>query len=240
MRSLYPRHLLPARALLLTTLFGCAVICGAAAAKTTTDLEFDAAGSTVIWRAQKVVGDKHFGKIKIKEGRVSLGPNGEPVAARVVMDMRSITNEDLGSAKWNAKLIKHLKSDDFFAVSGNPVAVLAVTGVRKTADDSGHTHMLKGDLTIRGVTRTVSFPARIELRAGEATASGELRVDRTDFGVRYGSGRFFQNLGDRMIADEFVLEFEIRAGGGEVGRDTAASGQRTRSLRRSEATAEAR
>ncbi len=238
---MYPfriRNLFPALALTLAVLIHCGAPASAATPTANAELTIDTTLSKVVWHARKVVGDQHRGTVAVKSGSVSLGPDGKPTAAQITIDMRSIENEDVTNERWNAKLVKHLKSDDFFAVSKHPVATLVVTEIREGAKESGYTHTLDGNLTIRGETRPTSFPAKIVLGDGAATATGRLTVDRTEFGVRYGSGKFFQNLGNRVIADNFTLEFEIHAGG-DASRAAATSRGRVRRMQRSKASATA-
>src|SRR5690606_22867425 len=122
--------------------------------------------------------------------------------------MTSIIVEDLKDPEYNGKLVGHLKSDDFFSVDKFPVATFKITSVKPTNKNLG-THEVTGNLTIKGITHAVKFPATIEFKDGLATAKGKLKVDRTKYNIRYGSGKFFENLGDKMIDDNFEIELNV-------------------------------
>ncbi len=161
--------------------------------------------SSVKWNGKKVSGE-HYGAISIREGELVV-ENGKVIGGTFVVDMNSITNDDL-DGEWRQKLIDHLKSDDFFNVENYPTSELVLTEVE---NKSGNNYSLKGDLTIKGKTLPVTFDADIEIGKNKIKANGKLVVDRTLYDIRYGSGKFFQNLGDRMIHDEFTLEYIIVA-----------------------------
>jgi polyisoprenoid-binding protein YceI len=124
--------------------------------------------------------------------------------------MQSMVCEDLKDADYNAKLIGHLKSDDFFSVDQFKTATLKVSkaeiyqGKDKKA---GYTHTISGELTIKGITQKVSFPAKVTLKGDRLEAVADIVIDRTLWNVRYGSGSFFDNLGDNMIYND--IEFKL-------------------------------
>ncbi len=124
------------------------------------------------------------------------------------MDMTSIVNEDLTNPAVNKRLVDHLKSDDFFSVENHPVSRLAVHEVKPKA---ANVHTFTGDLTIKGITHPVSFDAEVTVVNGKLTAKGKMEVDRTQYDIRYGSGKFFQGLGDNLISDIFTLDFVVVA-----------------------------
>jgi polyisoprenoid-binding protein YceI len=163
--------------------------------------QIDTAKSQVIWHGSKVVGGAHNGKVSIKEGSVVL--DGDKVkSANVVVDLTTIVNDDLKDKSYNEKLVGHLKSDDFFDVAKHPTATLAVTKV--TAGKKGE-YTGEGTLTIKGQSKPVKFDA---MQTGE-TFKTSLKIDRTEYGVKYGSDKFFKNLGDKVISDEIKLDVEI-------------------------------
>jgi len=162
--------------------------------------------SNVDWIGKKVTG-QHNGSIKIKEGMLKLH-DGHVSGGTIVIDMTSITNEDLKDKGYNKKLIEHLKSPDFFDVAKHATATLKITGVKQK---EGREHMIYGNLTIKGITKPITFIANIEMKDGKLVAFAELKVDRTLYDIKYGSGKFFDNLGDKMIDDEFIIKFKIAA-----------------------------
>ena len=122
--------------------------------------------------------------------------------------MNTIVNTDLTDAGYNQKLIGHLKSDDFFGVAKYPQSTLEV---KKVDFKSGNVYHFTADLTIKGITSPVEFDAEVIETSGQLTATGVLTVNRTKFGIKYGSGSFFEGLGDKMIYDDFTLSFKLVA-----------------------------
>lgn len=159
----------------------------------------DVAKSTVNWTGKKVTGE-HHGTIAVKEGSLEV-TGGKVTGGKVVIDMNSIADTDLTDPAWNAKLIGHLKSDDFFGVATYPTADLVITKV------DGNT--FSGNLTIKGVTLPNSFTATPTKDGKSTIYKGTLTIDRSKYGLKYGSKSFFDNLGDKVIYDEFRLDFSL-------------------------------
>lgn len=156
---------------------------------------FDASNATIKWNGKKVTGE-HFGTIDLQNGMLTV-EDGRPVNGKFVVDMTSITVTDIEDEEKNAKLTGHLKSPDFFAVDSFNTATLVI--------NSASDEQAKGELTIRGITNDVKFPYTIS----DDAINAELTVDRTLYNVRYGSGKFFEDLGDKMIYDDFTLMIEL-------------------------------
>jgi len=162
--------------------------------------------SSVDWIGKKVTG-QHNGSINIKEGTLKLH-DGHLSGGTIVIDMTSITNEDLVDEGYNKKLIDHLNSTDFFDVANHATATLEITGAKQT---DGTKHMVTGNLKIKGITKPISFETTIIMKDGKLGAVAEIKVDRTLYDIKYGSGKFFEGLGDKMIDDEFIIKFNIAA-----------------------------
>lgn len=163
----------------------------------------DTSKSSVKWLGKKVTGE-HFGTISIKEGNLEVA-NGKVTGGKVVVDMNSIACTDLTDAGYNAKLVGHLKSDDFFGVEAFPTAELVITKV----ENNGNSHTFSGNLTIKGTTNPASFTTT-SVKSGKVTTyTGTLTIDRSKYNVKYGSKSFFDNLGDKVIMDEFTLDFNL-------------------------------
>lgn len=167
----------------------------------------DPAASSVEWRGSKVIGGAHHGTIGIKEGDVKIDGK-KLVSGKIVVDMASIVNRDLEDAGYNQKLVGHLKSEDFFDVAKYPTATLTVKSSEANKDGS---FKVKGDLTIKGETHPVEFGAK--LSPDGKTVEVSLDFDRTIWNIRYGSGKFFKNLGDKMIADKIELKVKLMFSG---------------------------
>lgn len=179
---------------------------GAAAAQT---YVVNADASEMAWIGEKVTG-QHNGTINIKEGEFTI--DGENMSGAFVIDMNSLYVLDIPADNENhAKLTGHLKSDDFFSVGTYPEATFTVTKVLPYRAREGETanYKVTGDLTIKGITNEISFPAHIDIADGKMTAKASFSVDRSRWNVRYGSGTFFDNLGDKLIYDDFHIDLNL-------------------------------
>lgn len=156
--------------------------------------------STVTWKAYKVTGS-HTGTVDLKSGALVFDDNGTLTGGEFTVDMSTLISTDL-EGEMKGKLEGHLKSDDFFGVATHPTSKLVFTDVRSTGKNS---YEVTGDLTIKGITKPVTFD--VSIYGSKATAT--LKVDRAEYDVRYGSGSFFDNLGDKTIYDEFDLVVDL-------------------------------
>lgn len=161
--------------------------------------------ASVEWIGKKVTG-QHNGNILIKEGGLHIH-EGMVESGKVVINMESITCNDL-EGKLAEKLIGHLNSADFFDVTNHKTATLNIKSVTNIKDKE---FSVKGDLTIKGITKSIEFPSTIEIKDGKLAAFSEIKIDRTLYDIKYGSGKFFEGLGDKMIDDEFIIKFKIAA-----------------------------
>ena len=128
--------------------------------------------------------------------------------------MTSISNLDLQDEGYRQLLLRHLRSEDFFAVDRFPEATIALTGWQAIANATPGTanYLVQGELTIKGVTRSVNFPAAVAPQAdGSIKAQAALEIDRTDWGVGYGSGKLFERLGMHLVHDLVTIELFIVA-----------------------------
>lgn len=169
-------------------------------------LSVNVSESKVVWLGKKVTGE-HTGTIGIAQGNLEF--NKEQLSGgSFEIDMKSIANTDLEDQEYKNKLEGHLKSDDFFGVEKFPKAILVI---KKVKHDAGNKYQVKGDMTIKGITNAIEFPVEVSIDGSKATASATITIDRSKFEVKYGSGSFFDNLGDKMIYDEFTLEVTLVA-----------------------------
>lgn len=158
--------------------------------------------STVEWLGKKVTGE-HFGTIKIQSGNFTL-ENDEVVGGIAVVDLASITVDDIEDAEMNAKLAGHLASEDFFNTANFPTATLEFT-------QGSAANELIGKLTIKGISNDIVLNGDLAEVEGKPTITGTMVVDRTLYDIKYNSGKFFENLGDKLIDDEFKLSFTVVA-----------------------------
>jgi polyisoprenoid-binding protein YceI len=177
-------------------------------AKDKKSFEIDTQKSKVFWTGKKVTGE-HTGYLSIGNGNVVVD-NNKVVSANLNLDLNTIECTDL-SGEWKDKLVGHLKSEDFFSVEKFPNAIFTITDVKS----EGEKKTVVGDLTIKGITHEISFPADINVKGEELTANGTALIDRTLWDIKYNSGKFFASLGDKAIYDEFEIKFELKAVAGE-------------------------
>ncbi|HEX8425071.1 YceI family protein [Hymenobacter sp.] len=166
--------------------------------------------STLGWTGKKVTG-QHNGSVQFKEGTVLVRGN-QVVGGMFTVDMNSLKIEDIKDAETNGKLMGHLRSDDFFSIDKNPTSTFNITKVTPMkADAAGNNATITGDLTIKGITKPVSFPAKVGVKGNLASASGTATIDRTKFDIKYGSKSFFEGIGDKAIMDDFTMSFNVIA-----------------------------
>ncbi len=162
--------------------------------------------STVIdWKGDKIVGSFHVGTIALKSGWLTL--EGKTVTGgEFLVDMTSIRNSDVKDEKMNERLVGHLKSEDFFGVEKYPHSKLVITEGAKNADGK---ILFKGNLTIKEATHPVEFTATESKNGNTVTYVAAIYFDRSLYDVRFGSGKFFSNLGDNAINDEIKLNVKL-------------------------------
>ena len=166
--------------------------------------------STLGWVGKKVTGE-HNGTIQFKDGDV-LVRGSQIVGGTFTVDMNSLKVDDLKEQEYNAKLVGHLRSEDFFSIDKNATSTFKITSVTPLKGDAkGNNATVNGDLTIKGITQKISFPAKVGVKGGVASATGVATIDRTKFDIKYGSKSFFESIGDKAIMDDFTLSFNIIA-----------------------------
>jgi len=164
----------------------------------------DVEKSTVVWTATKVIGGGHTGTIELSSANLEI--SGTKIkGGSFSVDMTTMNCTDLdGDMKGN--LEGHLKSEDFFAVEKFKTADFKITKVSK---GSNGTFDITGDVTIKGKTVQISFPATVVKSGDMTTTTAKITLDRTKFDVKYGSNSFFDNLGDKAISNEFTLDVTL-------------------------------
>lgn len=167
--------------------------------------------STVAWEGTKVTG-KHDGTIGLSSGELYL-VDDQIVGGNIVIDMTDIVVLDIEDPETNARLQGHLESDDFFSVATYPEATFEMANIvkRENVAEGEPNYTISGNLTIKGITHGITFPAHVHMEDGVMTAKADFDLDRTMWDVRFGSGRFFDNLGDNLIHDNFNMKLDIIA-----------------------------
>lgn len=161
----------------------------------------DTKASTIHWKGYKVVGS-HEGDINLNFGFLDF-KNGTLAGGEFSINMSSIICTDL-EGEYKGQLEGHLKNADFFDTENHPNATLKITEV--AVGLSQNAYHLTADLTIKGITQEIEFDATLN----DGTATANIKIDRTKFGIKYGSGSFFEGLGDRMIYNEFDLAVNLK------------------------------
>ena len=152
--------------------------------------------STLNWEGKKVTGSGHNGSLKFEKGNIVL-EDGKIISGVFSVDMTSMSCEDL-TGKGKKSLENHLKSDDFFAVDKHNTASLVIdTVVNNTAS---------GILTIKDISHPISFSL---IKSNEGYIA-DLVFDRSKYDVKYASGSFFKNLGDKLILNEIELSAKLK------------------------------
>ena len=162
-------------------------------------LSADNSKTKLEWLGEKVTGH-HTGTVKLHSGWLNWQDN-KIVSGEFIIDMKTIVDVDS-----NARLISHLKSDDFFGVEKFPDAKLVLTG--STAFEKGN-GVITGTLTIKDKTNPIEFKSTMQRKDDGVWFYSNITIDRTKYNVRYGSGSFFDNLGDKVIYDEFKLKVAL-------------------------------
>lgn len=174
--------------------------------------ELDTETSLVRWTGRSLF-NHHHGTLRLSDGRIQV-QHGVLQSARFTLDMNSIACEDLVDTAFNAMLIRHLRDDDFFAVDRFPTAEFICNHADPLPSCTPGTpnYTLHGTITLRGVTRPLSFPAVIAAAdADHLTGQAQFELDRTQFGSHYGSGRLFAFLGKHVVNDHIHLHIKLHA-----------------------------
>lgn len=167
--------------------------------------------SKIYWTGKKVTGE-HTGTLMLKGGNVTV-ENGVPTAATLDIDMKTIVVTDIEDAGTNAKLTGHLNSPDFFSTEKFPQGQFVASSFTPIDGASGEepNYTVTGILTLKGISNEVSFPAFISVSGKKLVANGKITFDRSKWDIRYGSGSFFEGLGDKVIYDDVDLNFVLSA-----------------------------
>ena len=167
-----------------------------------TDGAYTVSSSTLIWSGKKtlVTGYVDSGVVTLKSGEFIVN-NSSIASGTLVVDMNSISVKGTGRGDDESLLEKHLKSKDFFNSSSFSTSTLII----KRSEGN----VIYGDLIVKGITKPVQFPADISVENSMVKIKGVMTVDRTEYDIRYGSNKFFDNLANNVIDDLFTIEFEL-------------------------------
>ncbi len=169
----------------------------------------DTMNSKAEWKGFKVVksdNTSHIGTLKFESGEVTVKDN-KLESGQFVIDMNSITNEDLKDNESNSKLIGHLKSADFFETEKFPTASFEITKISEGASGSDYNTVLDGNLTLKGITKPATFNANVKLRDGELSIATEPKdINRDEFGIK-----FQMPAAEGLIKNEINVQMKVKA-----------------------------
>ena len=175
-------------------------------------LQVDMENSQIKWIGRKVTGE-HSGTLNLSGGWVVLDKNSIN-SGKFIFDMASISNTDIESPEWKQKLEDHLKSEDFFHTDSFPHAILEIKKRQSLIiENSKISAQVLADLTIRGITHEIKFPFDLTQSQNNFNADGSVDIDRTLYNIQYKSGKFFDELGDKLIYDNFTVQFMVHTKG---------------------------
>ena len=157
--------------------------------------------STVKWKGSKI-SSSHEGTVNIIKGALNID-HGILVGGQFSIDMQSLATTDM-SEEYNKKLDGHLKNEDFFNVPEFPTASITIMNAVR---GSGNSYKIIANLTIKGITHPISFAADVNVNGKNFLATAKIKIDRTKWDIKYNSGNYFKDLGDKLILDE--VEFDI-------------------------------
>ena len=166
-------------------------------------MKADPEKTKVMWYGEKI-GGSHEGTIELKSASLEM-KDGKLVSGKVIIDMTTIVDTDIENDGMRKRLEDHLRSDDFFGVDKYPEAVFELTGSESVSEGL----KVMGNITIKGNTEPIEFMTSMEESGEGMIFKGKIEIDRTLFDVRFGSKKFFANIGDRAIDDMFSLTYEM-------------------------------
>ncbi|MDP0491764.1 MAG: YceI family protein [Verrucomicrobiota bacterium JB023] len=171
--------------------------------------ELDLEKSVLRWTGRNLL-NHHTGTVAIERGHLAF-ENGQLASGQIVIDLERIDCDDLKGSDLHDVLIKHLQDHDFFDTSQHPKATLDIHSSERTQPEPGTENLsLKTELTLRGQTHALDILATAGVTEdGRAAAQSAFTIDRTKWGVIYGSGRFFDRLAGHLVNDLIELQVTI-------------------------------
>lgn len=166
--------------------------------------------STLIWNAKKV-GGEHTGTVKLAKGELTID-GSKLTGGSFVTDMTTIKNTDITNEGMNGRLTGHLKSEDFFSTEKNPTSTFKITKVAPIAGAAAGApnYTVTGDLTIKGITKSVTFPATVKVSGNSAEAVAKVEVNRIDYDIKYRAA-IIGTAADKIIDDKFTFDIKLVA-----------------------------
>jgi polyisoprenoid-binding protein YceI len=168
--------------------------------------------STVMWHGYYLFSfGEHYGAIDLKPTELSFG--NDELRGTFEIDMNTLRTIDMKDEEDGGKGFNdHLKSDDFFSVAKFPTAMFTITKTEKIKDaTTGQpNYEVTGNLTLKGITKSLKFPVEVSAIGKTLTARGRFKFDRTLWNIQYKSGKVFGDVGDSAISDAIGIEFNLK------------------------------
>ncbi len=166
---------------------------------------FNAGESNIRWIGKKVTG-KHNGSVKLKSGKLEFVA-GNIKSGELIIDMPSLVVEDL-TGEEKSDLEGHLKSDDFFATAKHADAKFLF---KSATPKNKHQFEITGDLTVKGITKPLTATLLVVPTGdNDIKINGGFAIDRTQYDIKFRSAKFFSDLGDKMIEDNFLITLDLK------------------------------
>ena len=170
------------------------------------DYVMDNDNSSIKWTGRELSTKSHYGSLQMMNGSLTVNTDGT-INGIIKIDMTTIDCEDL-QGRSKASLERHLRSDDFFSVESHPIATL--TFKSEGGIGAGNKLAFNGELEIKGISHPISFESDVKNVDPKVSALVNMTFDRSKYNVRFRSGTFFQNLGDKLIYDDIEISVDIR------------------------------
>ena len=166
-----------------------------------TSLSFNTDSSKITWTGTELTSKTHYGSLRLKEGNLTI-QESKITSGNFIVDMWTLTVLDL-EGMMALRLAKHLRSDDFFSVEKFQTASLKVLD---SSQEVNGTFNVNGELTIKDITHPIEFTIT---KIDDNNYNANLTFDRSKYDVKFRSGTFFENLGDKLILDDIDLEVSL-------------------------------
>ena len=166
--------------------------------------------SVLNWEGKPLVGTGHTGTIQFKSGFIATNESGKITGGEFVLDMLTIKNTDIKEENSARDLETHLGSDDFFSVEKFPLASFTIiSALPSLLFPDQDLYMVKGMVTIKGISHAISFPAKIVRKNGILETTAKFSIDRTKWGIQYQSPSVLSTVQDGLISDEITINLQL-------------------------------
>ena len=170
----------------------------------------DTEQSEIQWTGRNLNGT-HTGTLKLLSGTIEV-ESSRVTRGAFMIDMQSIRDKDIENSEMRHLLNSHLASDDFFDVKRFPTAEFRLTRIApiEGAAAGSPNAEFSGELIMKGVSREISFRGvTAPTPDGRLAAEAHFDIDRTQWNVLYGSGKFYEKLGKHLVHDDVTISLKL-------------------------------